>query len=118
MAGGKLKGTVQASTLIEVIISMIVIMVVFDIAMMIYVNITRFSVSVKSLHAKALLYQHLAVVEQNKDFVNETLVIDSVRIEQTVSAEDTLANNVTISLGAYDLNNQKIAGLQKIILNY
>jgi hypothetical protein len=47
MAGNKLNTKLSASNILEVIVSMVIIVIVFGIAMMIYSNVLRFSLSAK-----------------------------------------------------------------------
>jgi len=116
MAGKQLKenATVRASTVLEVIIAMTVIVVVFGIAMMIYGNVMRMSLSVAQLKAKGILKEQMLKAERADTLQNASFQIDSLTIEQNVS--DTLATGLKIiHLKAYDINHQKVAELQKII---
>ena len=61
MAGRKLIRTkIMASTILEVIVAMVIIVVVFGIAMMIYTNVLRMSLSVKKIQA---LHIHIVALE-------------------------------------------------------
>jgi len=118
MAGGKLtfKGKLKASTILEVLISMIVIMVVFGIAMMIFTNVTRSSLSDKKLSAEKALNEQLLNDEKSAGLVTQTLTIDNFRVEQTVQPYNGDNSLTRIDLAAYDEGQQKIAELHKIII--
>jgi Tfp pilus assembly protein PilE len=116
MAGSKLNGRVKASTILEVIISMIIIVIVFGIAMMIYTNVLRLSLSTKKLRAQALLQETMLKAEQTTANTTQSLTTDDLRIEQEVSAYNKESNLTLIHLTAYDQNQQKIAELQKVIV--
>ena len=116
MAGSKLNGRVKASTIMEVIISMIIIIIVFGIAMMIYTNVLRLSLSTKKLRAQALLQETMLKAEQTTGNTTQSLTIDDFRIEQEVSPYNKESNLTLIHLTAYDQNQQKIAELQKVIV--
>ena len=115
MAGRKLiiQTKIRASTILEVVVSMVIIILVFGIAMMIYTNVVRLSLSVKKIKAQAVLQETLLQAEQVKNLATESLTIDDLRIEQEVKPYGNLTE---IHLTAYDANQQKIAELQKIII--
>lgn len=115
MAGIKLNARVDASTILEVIVSMVVIVVVFGIAMMIYSNVLRTSVSAKKIRAQAILTQTMQKIEDNPEIVTQSLTIDDFRIEQEIKPYSTNNNLTEIHLTAYDQNQQKIAELEKVI---
>jgi Tfp pilus assembly protein PilV len=76
MAGSKLiiQHKLKASTIIEVLISMVIIMVVFGMAMMIYANVIRSSLSVKKVRAEAILNEILTNDEKANN--NSTQVLN------------------------------------------
>jgi Tfp pilus assembly protein PilE len=117
MAGSKLNGRVNASTIIEVIISMIIIVIVFGIAMMIYSNVMRLSLSAKKIRAQALLQEAMLNAEHNPANISQSITTDDFRIEQGAASYNNESNLTVIHLTAYDQNQQKIAELQKVIIN-
>lgn len=116
MAGTKLSSTskVQASTILEVLISMIFIIVVFGIAMMIYTNVLRQSLSVQQLHAQAILKEVLLKAENQSYNFNESFEVDSLRIQQDITTIDS--GIINIHLTAYDNNDKQLAELNKMII--
>jgi hypothetical protein len=119
MAGSKLrcKTHVNASTILEVVISMVIILVVFGMAMMMYTNVMRSSLSVKKIKARALLHEVLAKAEQNKENTSQTFTIDDFKIEQKIGPYEGNTTLTEVDLAAYDANLDTIAKLQKIIIN-
>ncbi len=117
MAGGKLNSKIKGSTIVEVVISMVVIVTVFGIAMMILSNVLRFSLSAKKLRAQAILWEVMLKTEQTKDNTAQTFTIDDFRVEQEAKTYNDNANLIEIHLVAYDRNQQKVSELQKIIVN-
>ncbi len=117
MAGRKLKleTKVNASTLLEVVIAMVIIILVFGMAMMIYTNVLRLSLSAKKIKAQAILQDIALKTEQTRDYTTRSIAVDDFRIEQEVQAfnNDTLLNR--IHLTAYDANQRLITELQKVI---
>ena len=119
MAGGKLKYTtkVEASTILEVVISMVVILAVFTIAMMIYSNVMRSSLSVKKIKAQALLHETMAKAEQNEENSSQIFTVDDFKIEQKTETYDNNPALTEIDLVAFDANQDTVARLQKVIIN-
>jgi hypothetical protein len=119
MAGGELKynSRVKASTMLEVIISMIIILLVFTIAMMISANVMRSSLSVKKINAQAVLHELLIKAEQNKEVHSQIFTTDDFRVVQDIKPDENFQNLLNIHLTAYDTNQEKVAELQKIIAN-
>jgi len=117
MAGSKLTGKIRASTLLEVVISMVIILVVFSTAMMIYANVTRSSLSLKQLQAQAFLEEVMRNAEIVNENSNQSLNMGDFKIEQVVSEYNDDKKLLEIDLTAYDANQLKIAELKKVILN-
>ncbi len=115
MARIKLNYAVAASTLVEVLISMIVIVVVFGIALMIFANVIRFSPSEKQLTAKALLNDMLLKTEEQKTFSDQSTTKNQFFIQQTVLPYGNVNGLISIKLTAFDQHQQKVAEIQKII---
>lgn len=106
---------VQASVLLEVVIAMVAIMAVFGIAMMIYANVLRLSLSAKKIQAQASLRQVLIKDEQNPGNISRDTSAGDLYIEQDTAGFAGASGLRIIKLTAYDQNRQKIAFLQKII---
>lgn len=117
MAGSKLKTRVRASTILEVVISMVIIVVVFGIAMMIYTNVLRMSLSVKKLRAQALLNEMALSTEHNTEGTPSDVVVGDLRIQQEIKPYNGDADLVELHLTAFDENKQKVAELQQVIMN-
>jgi Tfp pilus assembly protein PilV len=119
MVSGKLKvkSKLPASSIIEVLIAMVVIMVVFGTAMMIYANIMQSSMSVKKLRAQAILNQTLQADESSANPASTTFSADELHIEQTVKSYNNEADLTEIDLSAYDANGKELISLHKVIIN-
>jgi len=118
MAGNKvnIKKVVRASTILEVVIAMVLIVVVFSVAMMIFANVTSSSLSVKKIRAQAVLHEAMLNAEKNRDTVSQSLNVDDFRIEQEIKSYNNVSYLFDIHLTAYDNNQQKITELEKVIL--
>ncbi|MHB8208035.1 hypothetical protein [Mucilaginibacter sp.] len=119
MVRGKLifKSKIAASSIIEVLISMVVIMVVFGITMMIYANIIQSSLSVKKIRAQAILNQTLQADESSASNISTTFTAGDLSIEQTVKSYNNEPNLTEIDLAAYDAGGKELITLHKVIIN-
>ena len=117
MAGSKLtdKHGIRGSTILEVIISMIIIIVVFGVAMMIFTNVNRLSLSAKKLKAQAILQQALLQAEQANDHTDRTITVDDLIIKQEITPFENESGLSIITLTAFDPNHEQIARLKKVI---
>lgn len=106
---------VKASTVLEVVIAMVIIVVVFGIGMMITGNVLRANLSIQHLRAKQILKDELIKAEEEKDPQNATLRIDDIEIERYIIDSTGFEGVRRIYLKAYDRNHQLIAEVQKII---
>jgi len=118
MAGTKLTITrkIAGSTIVEVLISMVIIIVAFGIAMMIYSNVTRFSLSAKKIKAEAILQERLLDIEQSKVRMDETVAIGDFQVQQEIKVYSDSSHLSDVHLTAWDDNHQKVAELQKVII--
>ncbi|MGY3214542.1 hypothetical protein [Mucilaginibacter sp. HD30] len=110
-----IKLRLRASSLLEVIVSMVIIVVVFGLAMMMIVNITRGSLSTKKIRAHAILKSMFMNGDGQKEWISKTAIIDSVTVEQDVKPYNT--GLLEVHLTAYDTNNEKMAELRKIVID-
>lgn len=118
MAGRKITaGTkVTGSTILEVVVSMVIIVTVFGIAMMIFNNVMRASLSAKTVRAQATLKETLLAAEQNPPVSGQSLTVDDFRVELEIHPYNNDSNLSDIHLTAYDVNAQKVADLEKVIV--
>jgi len=95
---------------------MVVIIVVFGIAMMIYANVVQSSISTKKIYAEAILKKQLSLAEKDSaGFSNTSIVVDDFRIEQQTTTYNGNNDLIEIHLSAYDDNQNKVAELNKIL---
>ena len=115
MAGSKLKKQIRASTILEVIVAMVVIVVVFGIAMMIYTNVLRTSLSAKKIRAQMILNQLMVQAANHPVIGYNTQVIDGFSIQQEAKPAAMDAGLIDVHLTAFDQNQSKVAELEKLI---
>ncbi|RAV55114.1 hypothetical protein DIU36_18085 [Mucilaginibacter rubeus] len=97
---------------------MIIIIVVFGIAMMIFTNVNRLSLSAKKLKAQAILQHTLLQAELTKDHTNQTITVDDMTIKQEITPFENEPGLSVITLTAFDRNHEQVARLKKVIMNH
>jgi type II secretory pathway pseudopilin PulG len=139
MAGHKINTRLTSSTLLEVIISMVIISIVFTMVIGIISHIQRLSVTVKQIKVQAILQDQLILEEQtqsgsqqtdlhsppdilpnNLDSTPKSIFISEYKIEKKWSSYTPIILSESgsikvLSLTGYDLQLQKIAGIKKLI---
>src|ERR1700749_5174102 len=100
MAGSKLTAKIKSSTILEVIIAMVIMVLVF-------------SLSAKKLRAQAVLKDIL--LNSTADG-NKSVTAEGFRIEQEIKIYANSPNLWEVHLTSYDDNQLKIAELKEIIL--
>ena len=118
MAGRKLTivRRARASTVLEVVISMVIIIVVFGIAMMIYSNVTHMSLSGQKIRAEAVLAEVMRGMQGAEPVANTENVIAGFTIERSVKTYAENDKILQVELKAYDENHHILAELNELIL--
>ncbi|MBC7913520.1 MAG: hypothetical protein H7Y07_05285 [Pyrinomonadaceae bacterium] len=117
MAGYRVKVNyrLSASTLIEVVVSMVIIVIVFSIAMGIYTNVLRLSLSVQKYQAQATLHQLLNQLEKSPQIMNQSYSINDLRINKEITLYNNQQNLKEIHLIAFNQNQEKVAEIRKVV---
>ena len=116
MARVKVRVTTRlsASTIVEVLVAMVVMMVVFGIAMGIITNVQRLSLSVKKIHAEAVLQEEILKLEQAPVVSKETINKGDLRIEEDVTQYNSNNSLYLIDLVTYDDNQDQVAEFKEV----
>jgi Tfp pilus assembly protein PilV len=93
---------VQASTLPEVIIAMVIIMIVFTMAIGIYTRITNSSFSGTQQKAQILAGGIIRNSIDQQDWEDSSVLIDSIEFKKTVSAFSLYNDLVEIKVEAFE----------------
>ncbi|WP_214228797.1 hypothetical protein [Pedobacter sp. B4-66] len=107
-------GKVKASTLLEVIVAMVVIMVVFVIATGIYTNVIKSSPSIKQQQARALAS---GLIEQSKlehDWAGKILLVDSITLQKEVVPYQDYSDLLLITVTAKE-RGREIGRVKQIV---
>jgi len=107
---------VRASSIIEVLISMVIIMVVFGIALAIFDKITHSSVNGKNLLAQGLLKKELAAAEFSKTTTDSIYVTDDLTIARTFSAYAVDPALTVVRLSAINDKQDTVYTIKKVLI--
>ena len=113
----KLYKKVSASTVLENVMAMTIIILVLGIALMIFSNVTRSSLSAKRLRGQAVLDQAIIVLEHSPDTFNaDSLAPDHWKLLQEVQPYGGESRLSQVQLALLDENQDTVAQLRKVII--
>ncbi|MDN3588087.1 type II secretion system protein [Pedobacter aquatilis] len=112
MAGLKNK-KLEGSTLIEVLVAMVIIMVICSIAMVVFNNVLSGGVSFKKVTAQNQINVWMKSIEDSGEFEEETVWLDSVEYRMSIKPSDFPLINV-LEIKAYQ-RGKPIAALKKYV---
>lgn len=105
---------VNASTLLEVIVAMVIIMVVFVIATGIYTNVIKSSPSIKQQQARALA---AGIIQQSKidhDWTESQVQVDSITLQKEVLPYEGYVDLILIKVTAKE-QGKEIGVVKQIV---
>ena len=108
------KGMVPASTLLEVITAMVIIMVVFVLAVGIYNNVLTSGLSIRKIQARALSEKMIAESVNEENWNDERLITGDLLLEKTVMPYLEYNDLVIITVTAF-INNKKLSQVRQIV---
>lgn len=97
---------VKASTLLEVIVAMVIILVIFTLAMGIYNNVLSATSYVKHQQANALMEQLVRQSITQQNWKDEETTLDSISLKKTVNPYEQYTDLVIITVTAYQQDKQ------------
>lgn len=112
----KLKGRIKAFTLIESLISIVIIMSVFFIGMMIMVNVIKADKHHQRLKANMLINQVYINTLADKTFSNESFAQDNLTIEKQIHSCPFAEHLLTLIISVKDGRGKVISGRKEIVL--
>ena len=111
----KFNTKLQASTLVEALISMIIVMMVFVIGSMIYVNVINSDNGRQKLNAELLLQQVTVTTKRENKFLDEKIEAGNIIIQKKVVLYKNISNLHLLLLIAFDKQGKQIADHQELI---
>jgi len=110
----KLKGKLKASTLLEVIVAMVVILIVFVLATGIYANVVRSSPSVKQQRVKAMISGVIDHSIATGDWKDEVIMVDSISLQKTAVPYQTYPDLLLLQVLAVE-GGKEIGKMKRIV---
>jgi len=110
------KFRLAASSILEVVVSMVIIVMVLGISLMIYSNVVRQSLSTRQLKAQFLLQQGLLKID-NGSF-EQTDVIDQWQITRDIIPYKADTRLILVHVTAYDEGHNLIAEIRKVMISH
>ncbi len=98
----------KGSTLIEAIVSLVIIMVVFSIAMSVIININKYTIGFSKNKAEKEIATIYKLTQENKKFIDETIKVDNLIFEKTVTTYRNYANLFQVKIIVYDINYKEM----------
>ena len=108
---------IKASSLFETIVALMVIVLVFGIAMTMYVNILRTSTSLAELKASQKLEELSKETKMNKSYFDEHSDDQLTKIDKRVSKYQGKEGLLLLELEAFDMSDKRLAERKEIILD-
>jgi hypothetical protein len=112
----KLKKKLKASTLIESLIAMLVIMLCFSIAVMIYLNVVRSDKLYQKNTANFILNEIAIQTKKEKKFIDESLKEGQFLIQKNVEKYQDTANLYRLHILAFNTRNEIIGEYNELII--
>lgn len=113
-----LNKTLKGSSLVEVLVAMVVIMIVFSIAMAIFTNVTKLSLSTKKYKAQAILEQVLIQVEKFPEDGHKKFTQHEFMIDQEVTGYLDKPGLKRVNISILDEQGEHLLQIRKVIYSY
>jgi hypothetical protein len=111
-----MKYRLPASSILETVIALVIIMTIFGIATVLFVRVTASSGSVKMLIADQLLKEYAERTERRQQFFDSEDRIDGYELRRKVVRSDAWPRLCTIHYYIYDRNTQLLQEWQQIAI--
>jgi type II secretory pathway pseudopilin PulG len=113
---GITKYRLAASSILEVVVSMVIIVMVLGISLMIYSNVVRQSLSARQLKAQFLLQQALLKIDNSS--LEQIDAVDQWQIIREVKPYEADTHLILVHLTAYDEGHNLIAEIRKVMIGH
>jgi len=118
MAGKQLNKKVKASSILETIVAMVIMVVAFSTAMVVLANVLKSSVSVTQIRASALLREQLEKVATSSERSNVSYISGDIEVRQIIATLDEHSGMIRVDLVALDRKGKNLAELHQIITDH
>ena len=107
---------IKGSTLIEVLVAMIIVMVTFGIAMAIFINVSSSDRHVQKLKAQLLLSEVAIRTKAENSFIDATIELENITLNKTITSYREIPGLNILLLEAFDINGKKVAERKELII--
>ena len=107
----------KATSIVESITAMIIILLSFGIGMMIYMNVLRSEKLVSKVRASIVLNEVLRKTKEKKTFKSNTVVIENLKIIKSVSNYSDLIDTYNIKLEAFNPKGELTLTINEIVFD-
>jgi len=105
----------KATSIVESITAMVIILLSFGVGMMIYMNVLRSEKLVSKAKASLVLNQILGKTKEEQTFRNEKINKDFLKIIKSVSNYPDVTDAYAIKLEAFNMKGESILIIKEII---
>lgn len=114
---GRENNKLMASTLVETLVAMIIVMLAFGIGLIIYLNVIQSSGAQQKLNAHLKMNQ-IAIETKNKNlFLDEEYPSETMKIVKTMVPYDASSDNLKIlKIEAFDAGGKKIGERKELVI--
>ncbi len=106
----------KASTMLEVIAAMVIIMVIFAVATSMFVKITASGFTLEKINANLLLNNKAIDTKLKQDFKEYEIKEGEITIKKHIKPYGSNASLVLLHLEAFDNANKKMADRKELVL--
>ena len=110
-----LKVKLNATTLAEALIAMVVILLSFGIAVTIFANVTASSRLHEKTRAEILIQEAAVKTKSDKNMLDGEMEYAGIKIQKKVSQYQGVKGLSVLSLNAFDRNDKKIAEYNELL---
>lgn len=106
----------RASTLIETIVAMVLLLLCFVISMMIYENVLDSENNRLKLSALLLMNNEAILTKKEKNYLDEEITFNDMKFKKTIYKYQNSEKLYVLTLTAYDKNHHKIIERNELII--
>ncbi len=109
------KRKIKASSLLETIVAMVILVAVFTIAIMIFVNVTATGFNFQKIHANNLLKNLSRQTVKEMKLYDENLEVNNILVVKKVSKYQEQKGLFVLELSAFNKDSIKLAQRRELI---
>jgi competence protein ComGF len=116
MLKNKTSTTLKASTLLEVITAMVMIMVIFTVATSMFIRVTGAGSTIEKINAQLILNHKAIEVKLSQNFKDDESKEGELNVKQHIKPHGSSTSLLLLHLEAFNNDNKKLADLKELVL--